>query len=88
MLKIKKLKKKWLYSSVGGILLMGFGLSLLGDSILMKSEGSDFSNWFILGTIALVVFFAGLSLFGRAVNTKSQIDLYKLKQNKKRAKKK
>lgn len=82
------LKKKWLYSAVGGILLMGFGLSLLGDSILIKYESTVFFDWFLLGTIALAVFFAGLSLFGSAVNIKSQIDFHKLKKEKKRFKKK
>lgn len=68
------LKRKWLKFSVGGILLMGFGLSLLGEAGILKMSGSGFVNWFGLGTLALAVFFAGLSLFGQAVVFKSQID--------------
>jgi hypothetical protein len=70
----KNLKRKWLKFAVGGILLMGFGLSLLGEAGILKMSGSGFVNWFGLGTLALVVFFAGLSLFGQAVVFKSQID--------------
>lgn len=83
MSKISRLKKKWLYNAVGGILLMGFGLSLLGDSVISKSENEDFYDWFFLGTIALIVFFAGLSLFGNAVNLRTQIDFYKNRKIKK-----
>lgn len=68
------LKRKWLKFAVGGILLMGFGLSLLGEAGILKMSGSAFVNWFGLGTLALAVFFAGLSLFGQAVVFKSQID--------------
>jgi hypothetical protein len=83
MSKISILMKKWLYNAVGGILLMGFGLSLLGDSIISKFENDDFYYWFLKGTIALIVFFAGLSFFGDAVNLRTQIDFYKNNKMKK-----
>jgi hypothetical protein len=62
-----KLKRKWLIYAIGGLLLMGFGLSLLGESIIMKSREVEVWKWFLMGTTALVVFFAGLSIFGQAV---------------------
>lgn len=86
MSKIKVLRKKWLYGAIGGILLMGFGLSLLGNSIMMKYENDILFEWFIVGTVALSLFFAGLSVFGNAVINKSQIDFHKLKSEKKRKK--
>ncbi|AFL85576.1 hypothetical protein Belba_3059 [Belliella baltica DSM 15883] len=88
MAKIKKLRKKWLYSSVGGILLMGFGLSLFRDAVILKFESKGFFDWFLSGTIALGVFFSGLSLFGSAINFKSQMDSYKIKKRQKRINKK
>jgi uncharacterized membrane protein len=75
----KRLKIKWLKFAVGGILLMGFGLSLLGEAGNLKMSGSDFVVWFGLGTLSLSVFFAGLSLFGQAVVFKSQLDKTKNK---------
>lgn len=77
MSKLTLLKKKWLYTAIGGILLIGFGLSLLGDSIILKSANADFYHWFIPGTVAFIVFFTGLSLFGNAINLRTQIDFYK-----------
>lgn len=70
----KKLKRKWLTYAIGGILLMGFGLSLLGEASILKWESAGFLYWFGLGTLALAIFFAGLSLFGQATVFKSKID--------------
>ncbi len=67
MKKTEKLKRKWLIYAVGGILLMGFGLTLLGESIILKTDDREWWMWFGLGTLALTVFFAGLSLFGQGV---------------------
>lgn len=75
----KSLKRKWLKFAVGGILLMGFGLSLLGEAGILKMSDSGFLSWFGTGTLALAVFFAGLSLFGQAVVFKSQMDNSKRK---------
>jgi hypothetical protein len=70
---MKNLKIKWLLYAVGGILLMGFGLSLLGESIILKIEGTAFLSWFGLGTISLIIFFAGLSIFGQAIVYKCEL---------------
>lgn len=71
---MKALKRKWLTYAVAGILLMGFGLSLLGESTIMKFSGEGFLSWFGLGTLALSFIFAGLSIFGQAVVYKSILD--------------
>lgn len=50
---------RWFVQSVCGLLLTGFGLCLFGEANNLKAaEGS----WFLLGTISLVVFQAGLCL--------------------------
>jgi hypothetical protein len=64
---MEDIRKKWLAFAIGGILIMGFGLSLHGEATNLKASGSAFQDWFILGTGALIAFFAGLSLFGQAV---------------------
>ena len=61
-------KIKWLIYSVSGLLLFGFGLSLLGEAIIMKYTQSPY--WVIGGTIALVVTNSGLCLFGQAIVVK------------------
>lgn len=61
-------KIKWLIYAVSGLLLFGFGLSLLGEAIIMKHIQSPY--WEIGGTIALVVTNSGLCLFGQAIVVK------------------
>jgi hypothetical protein len=48
---------KWLVLSVGGLLLTGSGLSLAIDAGISKMQGGE---WFGYGTLALIVFQAGL----------------------------
>ena len=63
----KKAYRRWMGFAVGGLLLVGFGASLLGEAIQVKAAATDFWTWGLWGTAALVVLNAGLSLFGRAV---------------------
>ena len=61
-------KQKWLFCAVSGLVLFGFGLSLLGEAILLKYNQSDY--WIAGGTLALVVTNSGLCLFGQAIVVK------------------
>ena len=61
-------KIKWLIYAVSGLLLFGFGLSLLGEAIILKYTVSP--NWVPAGTLALVVTNSGLCLFGQAIIVK------------------
>lgn len=48
----------WLYA-VGGLMLIGSGLSFLGEAILAKNEGRA---WFLVGTVALILVNSGICL--------------------------
>jgi hypothetical protein len=61
---IVTMKKSFIYSVVS-LLVIGLGLSLLGEAIISKWNNS--TNWVWLGTLALVVCNTGFSLLGRAV---------------------
>jgi hypothetical protein len=61
---------KWIIEAVIGLILIGFGLSLFGQSVIYKSKGESFKKWFLFGTLSLVVFSAGLCVFGDAVKTR------------------
>jgi hypothetical protein len=61
---------KWIIEAVLGLILIGFGLSLLGQSIIYKAKGETLRKWFLWGTLSLVVFNTGLALFGDAVKTR------------------
>jgi hypothetical protein len=63
-------KNKWLILSISGLLLIGFGLSLLGESIIKKYENHP--NWFYWGTLALVVFNSGICIVIKASSIKSK----------------
>ena len=63
--------RKWFVYSVTSLLIFGFGLSLLGEAIIMKYQNSN--NWELLGTLSLIVTNSGLCLFGQAVIEKTKI---------------
>jgi hypothetical protein len=51
--------------SVASLVVIGLGLSLLGEAIITKWNNT--SDWFWLGCLALVICNTGFSLLGRAV---------------------
>jgi len=71
------MKRKWLLFSVGGLLTIGFGLSLLGEAIQYKIQ-QDIA-WLWMGTLALVVFNSGICLVAEAT-------LLKMKRQKRQEK--
>ncbi|HSI78417.1 MAG TPA: hypothetical protein VK957_21130 [Lunatimonas sp.] len=72
----KEIKKKWLLYAVGGLLLIGFGMSLFGQSVILKYEQANFIVWFGAGTLSLILLNAGVSVFGQAVVFKVKLDDY------------
>ena len=70
--KRKKIKTRWLFLSIGGMLLIGLGLSLLGEAIIFKSL-NDF-RWFYWGTGALATFNGGIGLIGEAIVMKVKLE--------------
>jgi hypothetical protein len=64
------LKSKWLIFAISGLVLCGFGLSLIGEAIIAKIDNGA---WFWIGTLGLIVFNSGLSLFGQAIVIRSKM---------------
>ncbi len=60
-------KKRWFRLGAISMLLIGFGVSLIGEAIIMKSNGAPVMNWVALGTFSLIVFNAGICIFGESV---------------------
>ena len=71
------MNKKWLLYSISGLLTFGMGLSILGESIILKYNQSD--DWFIWGTISLIITNSGLCFFGQAVIEKVKIVINQVK---------
>ena len=70
------MKIKWLIYSISGLLLIGFGLSLLGEAIIFKMSKN--SNWFYMGTLALIIFNSGICIVSEAT-----LILYQVRKGKK-----
>jgi hypothetical protein len=76
----RKLKRNWLIFSISGLILIGFGLSLMGEALIRKYESTYWQDWFWLGTLALVVINSGISLFGKAITLRVRLDLLRNNQ--------
>jgi len=55
---------RWWVYSVGGLVLVGAGLSVLGEAIIAKNKGEA---WFLVGTLALILVNSGICLVAGAV---------------------
>ena len=64
-------RRWWLIKAPLGLVFTGFGLSLVVEAGMAKYAGEP---WFWSGTLALVVFNAGLSIFGDGVKHRVHLD--------------
>ena len=69
--------RKWKQLAPLGLVGVGFGASLVGQSTILKSENQSGWGWVLAGTVSLAVLNAGLCLFGDAVKHRA---LYEWKQ--------
>jgi hypothetical protein len=78
MLKRMSLYTKWLLSAIGGLLLIGFGLSVFSEAANLKHTNAPFLRWFLLGSYSLIMINGGLCVFGQAIIFKIKIENKKL----------
>ncbi len=55
---------RWLVFSIGGLILIGLGVSIVGEAIILKASQQP---WFFIGTAGLVVLNSGVSCVGQGV---------------------
>ncbi len=67
---------KWNLFSAVGMLIIGLGLSVIGDATFSKVNGKP---WILKGTIGLILFNAGIAIFGDAVKSRALYE-WELKQ--------
>ncbi|MDX1995800.1 MAG: hypothetical protein SF029_25685 [bacterium] len=65
--------RQWSQLAPRGLLLIGAGVSLIGDAIIRKGEDR---GWFWRGTLGLILLNAGLAVFGDAIKHRA---LYEMK---------
>ncbi|MBC8112576.1 MAG: hypothetical protein H7Y04_16105 [Verrucomicrobia bacterium] len=66
---------KWILFAPLGMCLVGFGLCLFATAHDLKVAGDLFINWFLLGTLSLVLINAGLAFIGEAVKSRVMMEL-------------
>ena len=64
------MKVKWIGISTISLLLIGMGLSILGEAIILKNNDK---SYFAMGTLALVIINSGLCILGEAIILKVQL---------------
>lgn len=67
----------WLIEAPLGLILIGAGLSVFGQSVIYKSRGESLRKWFWWGTLSLVIFNAGICVFGDAVGHRVLYEIVK-----------
>ena len=72
---------KWLVESIVGLILIGFGLSLFGQSVIYKLKGESVKKWFLWGTISLIVVNAGICVIGDEVKQRVIYEAVSSSQN-------
>ncbi|MFY7828324.1 MAG: hypothetical protein ACOVQ4_14450 [Flectobacillus sp.] len=81
LVKRMPLRTKWLLCAAAGILLFGFGLSVVTTAGYKKGANEEFYVWFLLGLYGLIITNLGLVSLGQAVRFRVLMDINK-KMNK------
>lgn len=73
---------RWFCEAVAGLILIGLGLCLFGQSVIYKAQGAKIIKWFLWGTLSLIVVNAGLCILVDAVKQRIVYEMANPKLNK------
>lgn len=68
--------RRWLIQAPLGLILVGAGASMIAWASVLKYDHSPLWEWVGAGTAALVVFNAGLCVFGDAILHRVRYETY------------
>lgn len=78
LVKRMPLRTKWLICAIAGLLLFGFGISVVGNAATLKADPTvNFARWFIWGLYGLILTNLGLVCFGQAIRFRVLMDINK-----------
>ena len=78
LVKRMPLRTKWLLCATAGLLLFGFGISVVSNAATLKADPNvAFSRWFIWGLYGLIMTNLGLVCFGQAIRFRVLMDINK-----------
>ncbi|WP_052353927.1 hypothetical protein [Flectobacillus major] len=77
LVKRMPLRTKWILCAAAGLLLFGFGISIVSVAGYKKGSGEAFYIWFLMGLYGLIMSSLGLVSFGQAIRFKVLMDINK-----------
>lgn len=66
--------QKWSELAPRGLLLIGAGLSLIGQATILKARKRPSLGWIVLGSLGLAVLNAGVSVFGESIKHRTMYE--------------
>jgi hypothetical protein len=66
--------EQWSSLAPRGLLIIGFGATLVAHSASLKANKKPFWQWLILGTLSLIILNAGVAIFGEAVKHRAMYE--------------
>lgn len=69
----------WSTNAPRGLLLIGAGVSIVGQAIVLKARQKPGWQWFLMGFLGLIILNSGVAIFGESVKHRtlyeSKLDL-------------
>jgi hypothetical protein len=78
---MKKHYSAWLIKAPLGLILVGAGICMIVESAFFKHSGARDIEWIAAGTASLVVFNAGLCVFGSSIVSRVRYERSKSKES-------
>ena len=66
--------EQWSTLAPRGLLIIGLGITLISHSAHLKTRRKPTWQWLILGTLSLIIFNAGIAIFGEAVKHRAMYE--------------
>ena len=63
--------ESWSTNAPRGMLLIGAGVSIVGQAIVLKAQRKAGWKWFLMGFLGLIVLNSGVAIFGESVKQRT-----------------